>query len=139
MMTAAVWILISATIMGLLGIGHFVLTYFGPKLLPRDRSLQEAMQQVSPVITTQTTIWRAWLGFNVSHSMALLLFGLVYGYLAFAHSEFLFQSGYLQLVGLFVLVSFVVLAKLYWFISPLVGASLALVCYFVGMFLAWTS
>jgi hypothetical protein len=129
----ATWIFISAIIPGLLGLGHLLLTYFGPKLLPRDLSLRDAMEQVSPVITTQTTIWRAWLGFNVSHSMGLLLFGLFYGYLALAHSDLLFQSVFLQLVGGCILVGYVVLAKLYWFSSPLIGTSLALIFYLVGV------
>ncbi len=29
------------------------------------------MQQVSPVITRQTTMWKAWVGFNASHSYGL--------------------------------------------------------------------
>ena len=28
------------------------------------------------MITPQTTLWRAWIGFNASHSLAAILFGL---------------------------------------------------------------
>lgn len=118
-----------AAIIGLLGIGHFVLTFRGSKLLPRDRSVMEAMRRTSPVITTQTTIWNAWIGFNASHSMGAILFGLVYGYLAIARAEILFGSPFLQLVGLAMVGGFVALARRYWFITPLIGSSLALTFY----------
>lgn len=125
--------LISAAIVALLGLGHLILTFWGPKLLPRDSSLKEAMEQVSPVLTTQTTIWRAWMGFNASHSMGAILFGLVYGYLAVVHSDVLFQSAFLQVVGFAMLAAYVVLARLYWFRTPLVGTTLALACYVVSV------
>jgi hypothetical protein len=39
------------------------------------------------------------VGFNASHSMGLILFGLVFGYLALAHRQLLFQSPFLLVVG----------------------------------------
>jgi hypothetical protein len=35
-------------------------------------------------------MWKAWIGFNASHSFGLILFGTVYAYLALAHGSFLF-------------------------------------------------
>lgn len=129
----------SAGIVGLLGLGHLVLTFRGPKLTPRDPSLQIAMEQVAPVITKQTTIWKMWLGFNASHSMGLLLFGLVYSYLALGHGDLLFGSTFLLALGFAMLAGFVVLAKLYWFITPLAGACLSLILYVTSIALDWTS
>ena len=90
----------SAAILLLLGLAHLLFTFRGPKLRPRDRELQTRMQEVSPVITRQTTMWKAWIGFNASHSYGLILFGAMYGYLALAHHEFLFQSVFLLSLGL---------------------------------------
>ena len=129
-------VLISAVLVGLLGTGHLLITLRGPKLLPRDPSLKPAMERVSPTITRQTTMWRAWMGFNFSHSMGALLFGLVYGYLALLQGELFFQSVFLQALGLVTLVSYVVLARLYWFITPLIGTSISLLCYVTGLVLA---
>jgi len=56
-------------------------------------------------------MWRCWVGFNASHSMGLILFGLVFGYLALAHGQLLFQSPFLLVVGLAMLGGFVVLCK----------------------------
>jgi hypothetical protein len=129
--------LISTTIITLLGTGHLLLTFWGPKLMPRDRELKGSMEKVHPVITTQTTMWRAWVGFNASHSMGAILFGLVYGYLALEHSEVLFQSLPLLVAGLVTLLGYLVLAKAYWFITPLAGISISLVCYVLSIVVSW--
>jgi hypothetical protein len=62
------------------------------------------MSQIAPVLTKETTMWRCWVGFNVSHSMGLILFGLVFGFLALAHGQLLFHSAFLLVVGLAMLV-----------------------------------
>lgn len=131
-----VLMVISAAIIALLGTGHLVLTLRGPKLLPRDRGLREAMEKVHPVITTQTTMWRAWFGFNISHSMGAIMFGFFYAYLALAHPAVLFGSWPLLGFGLLTLLAYLVVARIYWFISPLTGISISLVCYVLSMVLS---
>jgi hypothetical protein len=64
---------LSASIILTLGVVHLVYTFWGPKLMPRDPALQISMSQISPVITKETTMWRAWVGFNASHSVGLIL------------------------------------------------------------------
>lgn len=123
----------SAAIPLLLGLAHLLFTFRGPKLLPRDPELQTRMQAVSPVITRQTTMWKCWVGFNASHSVALILFGTVYGYLALAHGEMLFGSAFLLGLGLVVLLGYVVLARMYFFRTPLCGVILATVLYALGL------
>jgi len=130
-------IAVSAVIMLLLGLVHLLYTFYGPKLLPRDRELHTRMQQVSPVITRETTMWKAWIGFNASHSFGLILFGAIYGYLALAHSDFLFQSIFLLAVGLILLLGYVLLAKKYFFRIPLRGALLATLLYVVALIIKW--
>jgi hypothetical protein len=127
---------LSASIMCALGILHLVYTFWGPKLTPRDHALQVSMSRISPVITKETTMWRAWVGFNVSHSMGAILFGLVFGFLALAHGPLLFQSPFLLVVGLAMLGGFVVLGKVYWFSAPFRGISLALACYVASIALS---
>ena len=56
-------------------------------------------------------MWRAWVGFNASHSMGLILFGLVFGFLALAQDHLLFHSPFLLFVGLAMLGGFVALCK----------------------------
>lgn len=132
-MAAEILMVFSASIVFTLGIIHLVYTFWGPNLTPRDPALQISMSQISPVITKETTMWRCWVGFNVSHSMGLILFGLVFGFLALAHGQLLFQSPFLLVVGLAMLGGFVVLCKVYFFRVPLIGISISLVCYIASI------
>jgi hypothetical protein len=93
-----------------------------------DGALQISMSQISPVITKETTMWRIWVGLNASHSMGLILFGLVFGFLALAHDQFLFRSPSLLVVGLAMLGGFVALARLYFFKVPFAAISISLAC-----------
>jgi hypothetical protein len=136
--TLAPWLIAaSAAIILLLGLAHLLYTFYGPMLLPRDPELQTRMQEVSLVITRQTTMWKAWIGFNASHSYGAILFGAVYGYLALVHSAFLFQSTFLLLLGLLLLFGYVFLAKRYWFSIPLRGILLATFLYILALIVNW--
>ncbi len=123
----------SAAIVLFLGLLHLLLTFRGSKLHPRDVELRERLEQVSPVLTRETTMWKGWIGFNASHSFGLILFGAVYGYLALAQSAFLFQSWYLLLLGLLFLLAYVVLCRLYFFSQPLRAVLLATLLYAVAL------
>ena len=81
-------------------------------------------------------MWRCWLGFNASHSMGLILFGLVFGFLAVAHGKLFFHSPFLLVVGLAMLGGFVVLCKVYFFSGPLTGISISLACYVASIALS---
>lgn len=131
-------IVASAGIIFLLGLAHLVYTFRGTKLHPRDPDLQVRMKGASPVITRQTTMWKAWIGFNASHSFGALLFGTVYGYLAIVHGAFLFQSPFLLLVGLALLSGYVFLGRVYWFSVPFRGIVLSTLLYLAALVVVWT-
>jgi hypothetical protein len=138
-LAAKILMLLSASIVFTLGVTHLVYTFWGPNLTPRDSALQVSMSQIAPVITKETTMWRCWVGFNASHSMGLILFGLVFGFLAFAHGRLLFQSPFLLVVGLAMLGGYVVLCKVYFFSAPLMGISISLACYVASIVLSRAS
>ena len=135
-MTATVLLVASAVILFSLGTVHLIITFVGPKLTPRDPALQTRMREVSPVITKETTMWNFWVGFNISHSMAAMLFGLIYGFLAIVHGNLLFSSPYLLTVGFLMLAGLFVVGKVYWFSAPFVGISISLACYMAGIIAA---
>ena len=135
-LAARILMVFSASIVFTLGVLHLVSTFWGSSLTPRDPALQISMSQSSPVMTNETTIWRCWVGFNASHSMGLILFGLFFGYLALAHGQLLFRSPFLLVVGLAMLVGFVVLCKFYFFSWPLKGISISLACYVASIALS---
>lgn len=130
---AASLITASAIIILSLGLIHLLYTFSGNKLHPRDAELEARLREVSPVISRETTMWNAWVGFNASHSFGAILFGAVYGYLAILHSSFLFQSRFLLLLGLLLLAGYVFLGKRYWFSVPFRAIILATVLYVVGL------
>lgn len=132
-MLASTFIAASAAIVLLFGSMHLLYTFNGTKLHPRDPALTAAMKLTHPVITRQTTVWRANLGFNATHSMGLMLFGLIYGYLALAQPAMLWQSGFLLTLGLATLIAYVVLARLYFFSIPFRGVTLATLLYVAGL------
>jgi len=126
---ASIFFSASAAIVLALGSLHLFYTYRGPKLYPRDNELMRRMQEVSPVISRQTTIWRAGIGFHASHGFGAVLFGGLYLYLALEGTHFLAHSYFVLGVGLAYLAGMTVLAKLYWFSTPFWGISAALALY----------
>ncbi len=127
----------SAAIILLLGLVHLLYTFRGRKLHPRADELEARMKEVTPVLTRQTTMWKAWIGFNASHSFGAILFGLVYGYLALLHSAFLLQSSFLLGLGLLLLAGYVFLGWRYWFSVPFRSIVVATVCYVAALALLW--
>jgi hypothetical protein len=126
----------SALIPLVLGSLHLLYTFRGPKLLPRDAGVIEAMKGTTMVITRETSVWKAWIGFNTTHSMSLMLFGLVFGYLAIARPDVLFGSPFLLVLGFLTLAAFLVLSRAYFFSIPLAGMSLATALYAAAVMLA---
>lgn len=116
-----------------LGTLHLVFTFRGERFFPRDPTLMNRMKEISPKISRQTTIWNAGIGFHASHSLGAILFGLVYGYLAFVSDVFLFSSMFLLGLGWLYLAAMTVLARTYWFTVPFRGIALALLLYTAGL------
>jgi hypothetical protein len=137
-MTARILILVSALIVFLLGSLHMAYTFFTGKFDPRDADLRARLDAVSPVITKQTTFWRAGIGFHASHSAGVMFFGVLYAWLAMAQPALLFGSPFLASLGLVLLLHWLVLAHLYWFSIPFRGIALALACYVAGWAVALT-
>jgi hypothetical protein len=122
----------AAGLMGVLGCVHLLYTYRGNKLDPRDPAVRAAMERVHLVITRQTTVWRAVKGFNASHSLGLIVFGLVYGYLAMRRPDVLSGSPFLLAMGMAVLLAYLALARRYFFRVPFTGVALACALYAAG-------
>jgi hypothetical protein len=136
---ASVLIALSASVTGLIGLIHLHYTLVADKFSPRDPDLKARLEVSSPVLTSRITMWKAWIGFNVSHAVGLLLFGSVYGYLALFRASVLIGSTYLLGVGGLVLVAYLVLCNVYWYSAPFRAIALALLLYVSGIVMAVTS
>ena len=75
MLIARVFFLAGASIVGVLGALHLFYTFFSDKFLARDPAVVDAMKGTSPRISRGTTMWRAWIGFNASHSLGCFSVG----------------------------------------------------------------
>lgn len=135
-MIAQALVVTSAGILLTLGSLHLLYTFYGDKLLPRDATLITHMQQTHMVITQETTVWKAWIGFNASHSMSAMLFGLIFGWLALQQPALLFGSPFLIAVGLATLAGFCVLGRVYWFSVPFAGICVSSACFLAALTLA---
>lgn len=136
-MTYTLWSLLIAAGAGIvlfLGMLHLLFTFYGERFHPRDAQLKAQMEASPLVLTRQTTVWRAWVGFNASHSYGAILFGVVWGYLAMRQAPFLYSSWFLLGLGMVVLLAYLALARLYWFSVPFRGLLLATVLYGAGLY-----
>jgi len=127
----------AAAIVLLFGFMHLWYTLRSKALKPRDAALEARMQEVMPFITRETTMWKAWVGFNLSHSASLIFFGCLYLYLAIRHSLFLEGEPVLLAAGLLFLLSYYFMARACWFRVPRRGVALAIVLYAAGLALDW--
>lgn len=125
----------SAAVMLVVAAGHLVATFSGDDLRPQDRELEERMKQVPLVDSDQTTIWRAWLGFNASLCLGLALFGALYGYFAVFAPPLLSRAPIL-IIGALFLAGMVVIAWRYLFRIPLVVFAATFMIYTAGAVLA---
>lgn len=125
--------IIGASIFGILGFVHLIYTFFTDKFNAHNPDVTEAMKNTSPKITKETTVWRAWIGFNASHSLGAILFAAIYIPLAFSHIEFIVNNSWFAVLPSVVGFSYLLLAKNYWFKIPFFGILFSTIC-FVGAF-----
>lgn len=132
-MLAASLVCASGAVILALGLAHLFYTFVGTKLQPRDAAVLSAMQSGSPNLTRKTTMWRAWVGFNASHSLGAILFGLLYIHLAVWQAALLFGSAFLCGLGLACLLAYLWLGWRYWFSVPFRGIALATLLFIAGL------
>jgi hypothetical protein len=110
-----------------LGIMHAQLAPRG--LSPRDPALRDAMMRGFPVLTRRVTIWRGWVGFNFTHSLGLVLFGVAV--LLIGRSSASFQSQAAIFIPFAIVVSaiYLALAIRYFFRTPILGIALSCLCF----------
>jgi len=123
---------IGAGIFLILGSIHLIYTFRSNHFAARDPVVTNAMKKTSPVLTKETTIWKAWVGFNASHSLGAIFFALIYIPLALFHLELLESSNWFAWLPVAAGISYLGLAKNYWFRIPLIGIMVATICFIVA-------
>ncbi|MGH6628359.1 MAG: LIC_13387 family protein [Nevskiales bacterium] len=118
-------LILGCLIVVVMGSVHALWTLFTDKFEPREPELLARMKQISPKLTRRLTMWDAWVGFNLSHSLGVILFGLFYIVLALENYAYLRSSVVLNILLVAVPLVFLALALKYWFYAPRNGIILA--------------
>jgi len=114
---------------------HLLYTFFTNKFLAKDRNTVESMKNTHPLLTNKTTMWKAWIGFNGSHSAGGIFLGAVNLLLAMFYFPFLSIAPSLIILTAVTSSFYLFLAIKYWFKIPLTGIAVATVCYIIASFI----
>lgn len=124
-----------SVIIGLMGLSHLRATLWTNKLFPRNAALIEEMKKSSVVLTEELTMWKAWMGFNATHSSGAMFIGITNFYLALTSFTFLQSSQFLLICTLLAMVFYVWVAAKYWMKIVLGMLSVATACFIVAYIL----
>jgi len=123
-------------VLGLVHIVYSILDASRPtKIVPREPDLIERMKAGRLVLTRETTVWRAWIGFNISHGVGVLLFGLI----VLCAALFGFEANLSAMPALFyaspvVAGTYLLLSLKYWFRIPAIGSGIGTLFHAAGVF-----
>lgn len=124
-------LILGGAVFGVLGGLHAIYTVLDlrnpRRLVPADPSVAHAMASSSLRLSDgRTDMWRAWVGFNFSHSLGLLIVAAL-AFWAGSRSNAL-PVGIIPALTLIGCV-YLVLALLYWFRSPAIGVAIGTGCF----------
>jgi hypothetical protein len=94
-------------------------------LSPADPALREAMARGTVLLTRRTDVWRAWVGFNLSHSLGALLFGCFVVFAGRSDAVFAVEGGLFGTAALLVSGAYLALALKFWFRTPIIGTAVS--------------
>jgi hypothetical protein len=128
MATKILWLSGSAIFL-VLGIVHLYYTFFTNKFDARNKTVILEMKNTSPVLTGETTMWNAWIGFNASHSAGAIFFGIINILLTTQYFPILQNSVPIILLNIVTVLFYCWLGKKYWFRIPFTGVLIAAGCF----------
>lgn len=134
MIPQTLWFLGSLILM-ILGTIHLYYTFYSNKFSPRKSNVEDEMKSTSPVLTSKTTMWKAWVGFNASHSIGAMFIGIINSYIALRYFDVIRNDIFFFLFNIITIAFYVWLAKRYWFKIPLIGVTITLICFLISFIL----
>ena len=123
---------IGSVILVVLGSIHLFYTFFTNKFSSKNKDLISEMKSHSPILTNETTMWKAWIGFNASHSSGAIFIGILNLFLAIKHFDTFLNEHFFFIFNILTIAFYVWLAKKYWFRIPFLGILLTFICYVVS-------
>ena len=113
----------------LLSLAYLYFTFFTNKFSICNAEIEKGMQSSHPVLTSETTVWNAWIGFNASHSSGGMFMAAIIIYLAGFEWQFFAASLFIQLLTIGTTLFLLLVGKKYWFDKPNNGIRVAFMCY----------
>jgi hypothetical protein len=102
-----------------------------------DPDLAGRMAGSALLITRRTNAWLAWVGFNFSHSLGLVLFGAVVVLTGRSRQVFALEAPLFLPLALVVSVCYSGLAIRYWFRTPIAGTAASFLLFLASSVLWW--
>lgn len=117
----------------LLGTTHAVLTprqlHERKGLSPSDPGLAESMARSRILLTRRTDMWRAWIGFNLSHSLGAVLFGVLVVLVGRTSASFGYNAALFLPLAVVVSIAYLSLGITYWFHTPIIVIGLSVLLF----------
>jgi len=134
----ATLLVLGGAVFGVLGGLHGIYTLLDlrnpRRLVPADPSVAQAMAHSTLRLSRGATdMWRAWVGFNFSHSLGLLLFAAL---AIWAGARIKTVPTAILPALILISVVYLVLALLYWFRAPVIGVAIGTGCFITAWLLS---
>jgi len=128
----AILLILGGTVFGVLGALHAIYTLLDlrnpRRLVPVDPSVAHAMANSALRLSGgRTDMWRAWIGFNFSYSLGVLLVGALGVWAGYRFK--MLPVGIIMPVLTLIGCIYLVLALLYWFRIPAIGVAVGTGCF----------
>ena len=131
-------LILGGAVCGLLGTLHVIYTLLDMRkprrLVPADPAVAQAMANTALRLSRgKTDMWRAWIGFNFSHSLGVLLTGAFAVWAGFEINKV--PLGIIMPVLTLIGCVYLVIAVRYWFRGPVIGVAAGTLCLVIGWLL----
>lgn len=139
---AQAWFIAGTIPLILAGGGHALLTLVdtvhATYFTPRDASVRPAVES-TPIRfggRAAPSMWRAWLGFNISHGLGVFTFGLLLMLIAIQNFELVEQIDAIQPLSIVIPAIYLVVALRFWFYGPVIITATSTACFIVAVVLS---
>ena len=137
--SAQIFLVTGAAIFFILGSVHGILTVRDlsrPRAFtPTDDSVRRAMVSARLALNPRANLWLVWLGFSLSHSLGLLVFGGGLLALSIQNFGFFAESLTLEVTSVAVAAAYFALSIRFWYWGPALITGVALGCLLAAVLL----
>lgn len=98
-------------------------------LSPRDPAVGEAMARTTPRLTDRTDLWKAWVGFNYTHSFGPVILFCFVMLIGRSEATWAANGSLAAPLALVIALVYLVLSAKYFFRTPTIGVAVSALCF----------